>query len=333
LKLGIFVNEVDHERPEYTTTGLAMTAIGRGHEVWYIGAGDFALDPDDALRAHACKAPDGQTDREAFLDELKPDRITIDDLDALWLRADPADDVPHRYWAQSAGILFGGLASRRGVVVVNDPSGLSLALSKLYMHHFPAEVRPDTLITRDPAEARDFVADHDGRAVIKPLQGSGGHGVFIITPQDEVNLDQMIDAVLRDGYLIAQEQIPEASDGDVRLFLLDGEPLQVDGTYAAFRRVPAEGEARANMSTGASVEAAEIDDTILGLARKVGPRLAGDGMFLAGLDIVGDCILEINVFSPGGFASVKSLTGIDFHETVVAALEQKIDSSGRAPGP
>jgi glutathione synthase len=106
--------------------------------------------------------------------------------------------------------------------------------------------------------------------------------------------------------------------------------LQVDGTYAAFRRVPCEGEARANMSAGATVEAAEVDDTMLHLVDLVGPRLADDGMFLVGLDIVGDRLLEINVFSPGGFASVKSLTGIDFHDVVVEALEHKISSFSRA---
>jgi glutathione synthase len=327
LKLGFFVNDVADERPEYTTTGLALAALARGHEVWYMGAGDFACDPDDALSAHACRAPAGEPDREAFLEGLKPERIAIDDLDALWLRSDPADDVPDRFWAQTSGILFGGLAARRGVVVVNSPPGLSLALSKLYLHHFAPEVRPATLITRDPEEVRAFVADHKGRAVIKPLQGSGGHGVFIITPEDEVNLDQMIDAVLRDGYLIAQEQLPEASDGDVRLFLLDGKPLEVDGTYAAFRRVPSEGEARANMSAGATVQAAEIDETMLHLVGSVGPRLADDGMFLAGLDIVGDRLLEINVFSPGGFASVHSLTGVDFHDVVVEALEHNVSTT------
>ncbi|MCA1844678.1 MAG: glutathione synthase [Actinobacteria bacterium] len=324
MKLGIFVNDVEGEKPEYTTTRLAIAAVGRGHDVWYMAAGDFACDPDDALRAQACRAPTGQTDQAAFLKGLAPERITIDDLDALWLRSDPADEGPDRFWAQTAGILFGGLAARRGVTVVNDPAGLSLALSKLYLHHFPPPVRPATLITRDAEEVRTFVADHDSHAVIKPLQGSGGQGVFIVTPDDEVNLDQMIEAVTRDGYLIAQEQLPQASKGDVRLFLLDGEPLQADGSYAAFRRVPADGEARSNMKAGATVEEAEIDETILRLAGMVGPRLAEDGMFLAGLDIVGDRILEINVFSPGGFGSVQSLTGVDFNDVVVAALEERV---------
>jgi glutathione synthase len=324
VRLGLFVNEVAGEKPEYTTTGLALAAVHRGHEVWYIGAGDFACDADVALRARAWRAPVGPSEREAFLEALEPDRITVDDLDVIWLRSDPADDVPDRRWAQTAGILFGGLAARRGVLVVNNPAGLSLALSKIYLHHFPAEVRPATIITRDLEEVRAFVADHDGRAVIKPLQGSGGHGVFILDAEDDVNLDQMVEAVIRDGYLLGQEKLPEAAGGDVRLFLLDGEPLRADGVHAAFRRVPASGEARANMSTGATAEAVEVDDTMLHLAGLVGPRLADDGMFLVGLDIVGEHILEINVFSPGGFASLKSLTGVDFHEVVLAALERKV---------
>ena len=324
MKLGFFVNDVASEKPEYTTTRLAMAAVRRGHDVWYIGAGNFASDPDDALRAQARRAPRGVTDRGDFLEGLEAERITIDELDALWLRSDPADDVPDRFWAQTAGILFGGLAERRGVTVVNRPTGLSLALSKLYLHHFPPEVRPATLVTRDHEEVRRFVDDHGGRAVIKPLQGSGGQGVFIVTPDDEVNLDQMIDAVIRDGYLVAQQQLPAAARGDVRLFLLDGDPLQAGGAYAAFRRVPAEGEARANMSAGATVAPVEVDDSMLRIAGIVGPKLAEDGMFLAGLDVAGDCLLEINVFSPGGFGSVATLTGVDFNDVAIEALERKL---------
>jgi glutathione synthase len=329
VKLAMFVNDVQGEKPQYTTTRLAMAARARGHEVWYIGAGDFACDPDDVIRAKAWRTPARATDNRAFLDDRQPERISVQDLDVLWLRNDPADDVPDRLWAQTAGILFGGLAARRGVLVVNDPAGLSLALSKLYLHHFPAQVHPASLITRDAGDVRAFVADHGGRAVIKPLQGSGGHGVFVVQPDDEVNLDQMVEAATRDGYLICQEYEPAASEGDIRLFLLDGEPLAVDGVHAAFRRVPAEGEARSNMRAGAKVAGADIDDRILHLAKLVGPRLVEDGMFLVGLDIVGEHLLEINVFSPGGLGSVRTTTGIDFTATVLDALEAKAATRGR----
>lgn len=326
MKLAMFVNDVHQEKPQYTTTRLALAATARGHDVWYIGAGDFTCDANDVVCAQEMRVQGGQRERETLLEHLEPERVNVEDLDVLWLRNDPADDLPDRVWAQTAGILFGGLAARRGVLVVNDPVGLSLALSKLYLHHFPPEVRPRSLITRDSAQVRSFAAEHHGNVVVKPLQGSGGHGVFVLQSDAEANLDQMVEAITRDGYLIGQEKLPDAADGDVRLFLLEGKPLQRDGHYAAFRRVPADGEARSNVRRGASVQPAEVDDVILQLAETVGPRLQEDGMFFVGLDIVGDRLLEINVFSPGGLGSAERSTGVDFTEVVVAALEAKLET-------
>jgi glutathione synthase len=326
VKLAMFVNDIATEQPVYTTTRLAVGAVARDHEVWYIGAGDFALEADRSLTAKAWHAPRGVSDPESFLDgapDAPRERIAVDDLDVLLLRNDPADDVPDRHWAQTAGVLFGERAADRGVLVLNDPVGLSRALTKLYLDSFPADISPATLVTRDTDDVRSFVEAHGGRAVLKPLQGSKGHGVFVVNPDDEVNLDQMVDALTRDGYLIAQEYVPEATDGDVRLFLIDGEPLRVDGAHAAFRRVPAEGEARANMDAGATAEPAVIDDRILGIAERVGPRLAKDGVFLAGLDIVGSHVLEINVFSPGGLGSAQGMTGVDFVPAIIEALEAR----------
>lgn len=325
MRLGLFVNDCATEKPQYTTTRLALAAAARGHEVWYLGAGDFVCDTS-ALSAHAMRVPPDAGDRGALLEDRKPERIAVDDLDVLWLRNDPADDVPDRAWAQTAGILFGGLAARRGVQVLNDPVGLGRALSKLYLHHFPPGVHPNSLVTRDPDDVRAFVAEHGGRAVIKPLQGSGGHGVFVVQPEDEVNLGQMIESVTRDGYLICQEYLPPATEGDVRLFLLDGEPLREGDVYAAFRRVPAEGEARSNMRTGGTMAPAEVDDDMLRLAAQVGPQLVEDGMFFVGLDIVDGRLLEINVFSPGGLGSVQATTGVDFTGAVLDAVERRVNA-------
>ncbi|MGQ0632631.1 MAG: glutathione synthase [Sporichthyaceae bacterium] len=332
MKLAMFVNDVEHEKPQYTTTRLALAATGRGHEVWYVGAGDFTADPDDTIRAQALRVPRGHTDRESLLASRVPERINVDELDVLWLRSDPADDLPDRAWAQNAGILFGGLAAERGVLVVNDPAGLALASNKLYLNHFPAQVRPQTLITRDIEQVRAFVDSHDGAAVVKPLQGSGGHGVFVLSDAD-ANLEQMAESILRDGYLIGQQKLPDAAGGDVRMFLLEGRPLQVGDDYAAFRRVPADGELRSNMSRGASIEPVTVDETMLRLVDLVGPRLIQDGMFLVGLDIVGDRLLEINVFSPGGLGSAQQASGADFTGAVLDALEAKVGRRAHSARP
>ncbi len=331
MKAGFFVNDVATEQVSYSTTRLARAAAEAGHDVWYLGADDFAYDPDESVRARARRAPaEGQADLETFLeavraDDNRPERIAVRDLDLLMLRNDPADDYLERPWAQAVGIIFGELAGREGVVVLNDPTGLSRALNKLYFQTFPSSVRPETLVTRDAGEARGFVEQHGGRAVLKPLQGSGGQSVFVVAPAEEGNLSQMIEAVARDGYIIAQEYLPAATEGDMRLFLMDGRPLEVDGRYAAFRRVPPEGDARSNMSAGGRSAPAEVDDAVLALAQAVGPKLVEDGMFLAGIDIVGDKLMEVNVFSPGGLRSASEFTGVDFASVVVDALAAKLD--------
>ena len=142
--------------------------------------------------------------------------------------------------------------------------------------------------------------------MIKPLQGSGGASVFLIREADAANLNQMIDAVLRDGYCIAQEYLPAAQEGDVRLFVMNGRPLRKDGKYAAFRRVNKSGDMRSNMHSGGESRAGrKSTETALRLVELVGPKLVADGMFLVGLDIVKDKLMEINVFTPGGLGSAR----------------------------
>ena len=118
---------------------------------------------------------------------------------------------------------------RHGVIVLNDPNGLAKAMSKMYFQLFPEEVRPRTLITRDRDEIKAFAKEEGGNIVLKPLQGSGGQSVFLVRPEHVPNINQMIDAVSRDGYVIAQEYLPAAAEGDMRLFLLNGAPLRHKG--------------------------------------------------------------------------------------------------------
>ncbi|HUH08124.1 MAG TPA: glutathione synthetase [Egibacteraceae bacterium] len=328
MKLALFVNDIATEAHNYTTTRLAMTAVDRGHEVWYLGADDFSYDPDERIRARARRAPEKKRKSEAFMEALQDQEqepLDVESLDVLSLRNDPAQDFVDRPWAQNVGVIFGRLAVRRGVLVVNDPSGLSKALNKLYFQQFPARIRPETLIGRDRQAIERFVADRDGYAVLKPLQGSGGQGVFLVRPDDVGNLNQMIDAVGRDGYVVAQEYLPAGADGDVRLFLVNGRPLKVDGEYAAFRRVRTGEDIRSNMHVGGKAETAKVDDAMLAIAEACRPRLIQDGMFFVGLDIVGDKLMEVNVFSPGGLNSLKGLTGVDFTPAIVGALERKLE--------
>ena len=224
-----------------------------GHEAWYMGIGDFAYEPDGSLSTKA-RAGHAKTYRslERHLADIKtPDveqLIGMDEFDVVMLRNDPADDAESDPWRNNAGVAFGQLIASSGVLVVNDPTSLANALSKAYFQHFPEIVRPRTLISRDEDMIEEFITELGGKAVLKPLQGSGGAGVFLIDRKEAPNLKQMIEAISRDGYVVAQEYLPEAAKGDVRLFVMNGQPLMVDGKYAAFRRTPSTKDIRSNMS-------------------------------------------------------------------------------------
>lgn len=329
MKIGFVVNEVSTEDPRYTTTHLAHTATQMGHKAWYMGTGDFAFEPDGSLSARAwastSKEKKSLEDYLADVQESKPKRIQVGELDAVFLRFDPAADVEERPWAPTAGIAFGQLIAASGVLVVNDPEHLADALSKAYFQHFPEAVRPRTLISRDEAAVKDFVADLGGRAVLKPLQGSGGTGVFQVSKEESPNLAQIFEAISRDGYVVAQEFLPKAKEGDVRLFVMNGEPLVREGHHAAFRRVNKGEDLRSNMSAGGKASKAKVTDEMLRLADIVKPKLTRDGMFLVGLDIVGDKLMEINVFSPGGLGSCERLYGVNFAESVIQDVERKLE--------
>ncbi|MCW0000189.1 glutathione synthetase [Pararhizobium sp. YC-54] len=330
MRVAFFVNSIETEEPRFTTTALAMAALARGHDVCYITPGDFVLRPDDSLMVRVTTVAAGKyKNAQAFHDgfqskDAKVQTIDVREVDVIFLRNDPSLDSDDRPWAAYIGAMFGRLACERGAIVVNDPGGLALAQNKLYFQGFPEAVRPETLISKNIEEIRTFVAGHRKGVILKPLQGSGGKNVFKIATPDDANLNQIFEAVSGEGYLIAQAYLPEAKAGDTRLFMMNGKPLVRDGVYAAFRRIPAKGDLRSNMHAAGTAEAAKITGGMLAIAEMVRPKLIEDGMFLVGLDIVGDKILEINVFTPGGLPDIAGMHKIDFSEEIIEALENKI---------
>ena len=333
MRIGFVVNDIKTEQPGFTTTRLSVTATNRGHEAWTISVGDLTYDADELVRGKASRPPKPRyKDGIGYMRDLHgknaiSERITLDDLDVLFLRNVPSDEKGSREWARTAAIDFGRVAMRHGVIVLNDPNGLAMAANKMYFQLFPEEVRPKTLISRDRQAIREFVNEQK-RAVIKPLSGSGGEGVFLVRADDPSNLNQMIDAVIRDGYIIAQEYLVKAEDGDTRLFLMNGLPLRHRGRYAAFRRVRRGGDLRSNLHAGGSLARANLTEEALHLAEIVRPKLVQDGMFLVGIDIVGDKLMEINVFSPGGLGSAQKLEGVNFNDAVIDSLERKVTYMG-----
>jgi glutathione synthase len=331
MKIGLVVNDLDTEQPTYTTTRLALTATQMEHEVWLMGVGDVTYRADGSLSARArAGAAKQYKSPERYLADVQGEggveaQLQLNDLDVVLLRNDPADDAVDRPWAVTAGVAFGQLIAASGVFVLNDPGHLAHALNKAYFQHFPEIVRPRTLISRDEVVITEFVADLGGTAVLKPLQGSGGSGVFLVSDEESPNLNQIIEAISRDGYVVAQEHLPEAAEGDVRMFVLNGQPLVHEGHIAAFRRVNEGPDLRSNMSVGGKAVEVEVTEEMLRLVEVVRPKLLDNGMFLVGLDIVGDKLMEVNVFSPGGLGSCQRLYGANFAVPVIADLERKVE--------
>ncbi len=327
MKITFVVNQVRKENPLYTTTGLGLQAHKMGHEVYYMGVGDMAYLDREQMGGYARKVPNKQfRSPETFLQAVKDTekvKICASDIDVLLLRNDPSADLDNRPWAQQAGIVFGQLAQHQGILVLNDPTTLSQASNKMYFQYFDKEVRPETIITRNIADIEHFYRENKEKIIVKPLQGSGGRNVFFVNKQTAKNLNQIVEAICRDGFVIAQEYLPAAIKGDIRLFLMDGEAIVVQGHYAAVHRLQKEGEIRSNIHQGGTVGKAHITKRIHEIIERVGPKLKKDGMFLSGLDIVGDKLMEINVFSPGGLSHACNLYKVDFYGTILQAVEKK----------
>ncbi len=330
MKICMIVNNVLTEREPYTTTLLAQKMHNRNHEVCYIGVEDLAYYPEGRAGGRAVRA-DGKKFRTvaSYLENLKEneskkEKITLSDFDVLLLRNDPAEEDKTRAWARVAGISFGQMAIEEGVIVLNDANGLSHALNKMYFQQFPKEVRPETIISRDKKEINDFFLANNKNIVVKPLFGSGGRSVFLVNEENVKNLNQMIEAISQEGYIVAQEFIPESEEGDTRVFLMNGKILQHKGKYAAIRRKNASNDIRSNLHAGGQAKPAVVNNDILKIAEAVTPNLVRDGMFFVGLDIIGSKLIEVNVFSAGGLLSASKFSEVDFTEPIIEALEHKV---------
>jgi glutathione synthase len=328
MKIAFIINDHETEKANFTTPALGFAAYKREHDVYFIGVGELAYASNGHLSAR-CKTISGKNfnGQETFFKAVQKEeykRITSEELDVLFLRNDPSDEINERDWAQNAAFIFGEIAMRDKVLVLNHPSTLASAVNKMYFQHFPGVLRPKTIITRDHKEIKDFFKEQKNKMILKPLQGSGGTNVFMMDKDNEHNLTQTIDAISRDGYVIAQEYLPDAKNGDTRLFLMNGEPLKAQEQYAIMQRVNASGDIRSNIHAGGRPKKAKMTDQILELAEIVRPKLVQDGMFLVGIDIVGDKLMEINVFSPGGLNVMGAMYEVDFATEVIKSIEKKV---------
>jgi len=326
MKALVVLDDLASHKPGTASVWLARALVKRGHKVWLTDAGSLGVDVEDRVIARAHPAANLMRTPKGFLTAalaLPRERLWVDEVDVMILRCNPGKNTAGA-WAYTALLGFARLAQAGGALVLSAPDGLARGLDKLYFHAFPAAARPRGIVSRSRDDLRAFVRSLDGAAVIKPLSGSGGAGVFMVRPDDHANLNAIIEANTAGGYAVAQEHLPEAARGDVRMILVDGEPLRAGDAFAVVARVPSGGDLRSNVAAGGSAQPAEVSGTLLAIAAQVGPKLRADGIFLAGLDVIGDKLVEINIFSPGGLPDIESFTGADFATPLVSAIEARV---------
>jgi glutathione synthase len=330
MRLCFVVNNVRTQRPTYTTLHLAFSAYRRGHDVAFVSVdglsqGDGADIIGDIVRPKAGRLRDPAAYAKALASADAPhEDARLGDFDVVFLRNNPNAGAKDNDNFNPA-IDFGRRLKQAGVMVVNDPDGLLRAGSKMYLAGFPVELRPKTLITRSIERVRAFLRELDGPAIIKPLAGFGGQNVFYVSRAQAANLQQMISTVRRDGYLIVQEYLPAVTKGDKRVLLLGGTPLQVGGHVVAYKRMRPKDDIRNNMHVGGSRRRTDFSDGEQRICDLLRPRLVADGLYFVGVDLVGDKILEINVFAPGGIHNVNELYDIDVGAAVIRDLERKVE--------
>ena len=283
---------------EDTTFAFMLAAQERGHEIQYIRPEDIYAKDDEAwARVHPCKVRRKEGDHYE-LSEAR--RVPLHHSDVLMMRKDPPFDIDYLH---ATHLLE--LAEEKGAFVMNKPTGLRVANEKLYALHFP-ELLPDTLVTRERKQIVEFMADHEGRCVIKPVDGFGGSAVFLLE-EDDRNKNALLEVMTSEGTerVVCQAYIPAARQGDKRILILDGEPM------GAILRVPPADDHRGNIHVGGRVQQVDLTERDLEICERIGPRLKRDGLWFAGIDVLGGVLTEINVTSPTGIQEMSRLDGVD----------------------
>lgn len=239
------------------------------------------------------------------------EEINLADLDVILLRQDPPFDLAYL----TTTWLLEKIHPQ--TLVVNDPAWVRAMPEKIFVTEFP-DLMPPTLITSDPQQAAAFRAEHKD-IIVKPLYGNGGAGVFHLRPDDE-NLSALIELYQKLGRepFMVQRYLPEVRAGDKRIILIDGHPA------GAVLRVPADGEARANMHVGGRAVKTDLTKRELEICASIGPTLRERGQIFVGIDVIGDYLTEINVTSPTGIQQINRLNGVQLERDIWDAIERRL---------
>lgn len=299
-----------------STFAMMREAARRGHALWACEVAQLGWRSGGRVVAQGARriALTGEAKHWFAVEETR--EIALADADAVLMRKDPPFDSEYFYATHLLS-----QAEREGARVFNHAAALREHPEKLAILEFPQFISP-TLVTRDAQAIRAFHAEHRD-VILKPLDGMGGQGIFRVGP-DGLNLGSIVETLTQQGgvTVMVQRYVPEIVLGDKRILVIGGEPVPF-----ALARIPQGSEIRGNLAVGGVGRAQPLAARDREIADSLGPTLAARGLLLVGLDVIGDCLTEINVTSPTGFQEITAQTGFDVAQRFIDALEQALSTS------
>ena len=294
-----------------STFALMLEAQRRGHDVLYGRIEDlYQRDSVACCDARPVTVQPVQGDHARLGDRAD---IPLGDVDVVWMRKDPPFDMAYVFATYLLDL------APAGTLVVNHPAGLRSVNEKAWIQHYP-DLIPESVTTQRADHILDFVNQH-GVGVIKPLDGNGGAGVFLLRANDP-NIGVIIEISTHYGArkVLVQRYLPEAKDGDKRIILVEGEAV------GACNRVPTGVDHRGNIHVGARVEASPLDARDLEICRAIGPALAQAGQVFVGIDVIGGLLTEVNVTSPTCIHEINRFDHIAIEAMLLDAVETRLSA-------
>ena len=287
-----------------TTFAMMRECVRQGMAVYACEVGDLSWRSGDRVKAQACRVTLNPSGSQQWYTKEEPQACALKDFSAVLMRKDPPFDVEYFY---ATHLLEH--AKREGARVFNDPASLRDHPEKLAILNFPHLISP-TLVTKSAEQIKAFHQEHQD-IILKPLDGMGGKGIYRVK-NDGLNLGSLIETLNHEGEqtVMVQRYIPEIKNGDKRILLINGQVVPY-----CLARIPQDNEVRGNLAAGGLGVAQALSPRDKEIASELGPILQAKGLFLVGLDVIGDLLTEINVTSPTCFQEITDQTGFD-----VAAL-------------
>lgn len=312
IQLGIVMDDINNIKvAKDSSFAMMLAAQKRGWVIHYMQQHDLYTSNKSAYAdTQQIQVSD---DPKKWFSCVAESNTALEELDIIFMRKDPPFDIEY---ITTTYILE--MAQQAGTLVVNRPASLRDFNEKMFITQFPQCCTP-LLISRSSDKLRDFISEHND-VILKPLDGMGGVSIFRVNPQDP-NLSVILETITHNNKktVMAQCFIPEITQGDKRILLIDGKPVPY-----ALARIPAIGETRGNLSAGATAVGKELSENDIWICEQIAPTLKEKGILFAGIDVIGNYLTEINITSPTCIRELDTIYQVDIASELLDCVENKL---------